>query len=254
MRRALLAGGRHARYAFRSRDFRLDWKEDGSPVTSADVLVERIVGSVLAEERPGVPVVGEESNGVGGVAAREDGAPAFAVDPIDGTTNFVRGVPFFSVTCVYLEGGAPRAGAVYDPVHDDYFHAWAGGGAWWNDRRIEPSRVREIERAEISLPLDALPGEWRARATERLLPRVYKMRVLRSSALEICGVACGRLDAALHGEVAIWDAAAAALILQEAGGVWAPLGDDVAWRAPRVTALAAATRELHDAIVRCLAG
>jgi myo-inositol-1(or 4)-monophosphatase len=251
IRRALLAGGRHARYAFHSRDFRLDWKEDGSPVTSADVEVERIVASILAEELPEIRVVGEETDGAGGWAARDD-APVLAVDPIDGTTNFVRGLPFFSVTCVYLEGRGARVGGVYDPVHDDYFHAWTAGGAWRNDRRITPASTREIERAEVCLPLDTLPDEWRARATERLLPRIHKLRAQRSAALEICGVACGRLDGALHGKVAVWDAAAAALILQEAGGAWAPIDGATAWRVPRVTALAAATRELHAAIVRCL--
>ncbi|MGH7546228.1 MAG: inositol monophosphatase family protein, partial [Gemmatimonadota bacterium] len=205
IQRALLAGGRHARYAFRSRDFRIDWKQDGSPVTSADLEVERIVTDVLREEMPRVPVIGEESAGARGWTARGDAEPLFAVDPIDGTTNFVRGVPFFSVTCAYLEGSETRVGGVYDPVHDDYFHAWTGGGAWWNDRRAAPEPVREIERAEVGLPFDTFPDEWRARAVERLLPRVYKVRALRSAALEICGVGCGRFSAALLGRVAVWD-------------------------------------------------
>ena len=216
--------------------------------------MERIVTEVLHEEMPLVPVIGEESGGVAGWTARGDAEPLFAVDPIDGTTNFVRGIPFFSVTCAYLEGGEARVGGVYDPVHDDYFHAWTGGGAWWNDRRAVPEPVREIERAEVGLPFDTLPDEWRARAVERLLPRVYKVRALRSAALEICGVGCGRFSAALLGRVAVWDAAAAALFLSEAGGVWSPLDGTRGWRDARVTAIAAATPELADAILRCLTG
>jgi myo-inositol-1(or 4)-monophosphatase len=117
-----------------------------------------------------------------------------------------------------------------------------------------PEPVREIERAEVGLPFDTLPDEWRARAVERLLPRVYKVRALRSAALEICGVGCGRFSAALLGRVAVWDAAAAALFLSEAGGVWSPLDGTRGWRDARVTAIAAATPELADAILRCLTG
>lgn len=223
-------------------------------MTSADLEVQRIVQSVLGEELPAVPVFGEESEDAGGWGGHDPAAPVLVVDPIDGTTNFLRGVPFFSVTCAYLEGAEARVGAVYDPVHDDLFAARRGGGAFLNDRAAAPEPVREIGRAEVCLPLDTLPDEWRGRVEERLLPRVYKVRAPRSVALEICGVGCGRFSAGLHGRVAVWDAAAAALFLEEAGGVWSTLdGTAAPWRA-RITTVAAATPELHAAIVRCLAG
>ncbi len=250
IRRALLAGGRPVRFAFQSRDFRIDWKPDGTPVTSADVEVQRVIESVLREEMPGVAVVGEESwEGAG----HDSGAAYFVVDPIDGTTNFLRGIPFFGATCAFLEAGRPQVGAVYDPVHDDYFHALRGAGAWWNDRAAAPEPVREVERAELCLPLDTLSPEWRSRVVAFLLPRVYKVRAPRSSALEICGVGCGRFAAGLHGRVSVWDAAAAALFVEEAGGAWSRLEGAGEWQPGlRSTLLSAATPELHDAIVAVL--
>lgn len=253
IRRALLAGGRKAREAYRTRDFRVARKPDGTSVTSADLEVERLVTADLRAALPDIPIVAEESG------PRDDidpAGPLLAVDPIDGTTNFVRQIPLFSVTCAYLEGGRALVGGVYDPIHDDYFHASRGGGAFWNDRPIAPDPVRDFSRADVSLPFDTLEEDVRAAVLREVVPRVRKVRTLRATALEICGVGCGRLHASIHGRVAVWDVAAATLIVEEAGGAWSlpggPGGPASFATRERFTAVAAATAELHGMLLEIL--
>lgn len=251
IRRALQAGGAKAREAYMTRDFRVARKPDGTSVTTADIDVQRIVTSELRAALPDVAIVAEES----APSPEFDAAgPFLAVDPIDGTTNFVRGIPLFSITCAYLEDGEALVGGVYDPIHDDYFRAIRGGGAFWNGRPIAPDPVRELPRADVSLPVDTLgDGDVRARVLGGIVPRVRKVRALRAAALEVCGVACGRLHAAVHGGVAVWDVAAATLIVEEAGGVWSSLEGSARFaERGRVTTVAAATPELHATLLDLL--
>ena len=138
------------------------------------------------------------------------------IDPIDGTTNFANGIPFFGVAVAYLVSHKTQIGVVYNPVTDEAFYAARGAGAWLND---------------VSLPLRSPAGHLREavagvdfkRISHHLgdelavRPPYYSQRNFGSSALEWCYVAAGRLDVYIHGGQMLWDYAAGRLILEEAG-------------------------------------
>lgn len=225
-------------------------KRDGSPVTQADVQVEELIKTELEGRFPGLPIVGEETSSELDV----DDGEYIAVDPIDGTSNYLRGTPFFAVTLAYLQGGWPVAGVVIDPVHQVTYSATRGGGATRNGEPLAFSEenVRSLRRATVSLPGESLPRQLRERFLGRIAGRLNRMQSLRSVALELAGLAAGWIDAAVFGSISVWDVAAGCLIVEEAGGVWTaidgrkvPFGDS----GSRYSILAASSPELHGEIL-----
>lgn len=222
-------------------------KDDGSPVTRADVQVEERIKERLAELLPGVPVVGEET---GDKSIPGDGE-FISVDPIDGTSNFLRGTPFFAVTLAYLTGGWPLAGVVIDPVHNATYTAVRGAGAQRDGRPLKlerGSRARTLERATVSVPAESLPRHLREHLLGRLAGRINRMQNLRSVALELAGLAAGWIDATIFSRISVWDVAAACLIVEEAGGMWTAIdGTKPPFADPgrRYSVLAASNPELH---------
>lgn len=225
-------------------------KRDGSPVTRADVRVEELIKAKLVERLPGLPIVGEETSGDHDV----DGGEYIAVDPIDGTSNYLRGTPFFAVTLAYLQDGWPVAGVVIDPVHEVTYSAARDGGTTRNGGRLALSeeKVRSLRGATVSVPGESLPRHLRERFLGRIAGRVSRMQSLRSVALELAGLAAGWIDAAVFGNISVWDVAAGCLIVEEAGGVWTaidgtkvPFSDSGA----RYSILAACSPELHGEIL-----
>lgn len=226
-------------------------KRDGSPVTTADIQVEERIKEKLAELIPGVPVIGEETSA--GLQV-EDGEYV-AVDPIDGTSNYLRGTPFFAVTLAYLSAGRPAAGVVLDPIHRDIYSASRGGGATRNGERLAldgGSICRSLKRATVSVPGESLPRKLQERFLGRLAGRLNRMQSLRSVALELAGLAAGWIDATVFAKISVWDVAAACLIVEEAGGTWTaidgskpPFSDPTA----RYSVLAACSPELHREIL-----
>jgi len=197
-------------------------KADGSLFTEADLESQRRFEEELPKLIPGA-VLGEEMS-------REEQARLWAankkglwcIDPIDGTTNFANGIPFFAVSIAYLVNHEPHFGVVYNPVTDESFYAAKGAGAFLNGHEL-PLRPA-TERLK-----DAVAGIDFKRISHHLgdelavRPPYYSQRNFGSSALEWCFVAAGRLDVYLHGGQMLWDYAAGALILNEAGGQAAAL-------------------------------
>jgi myo-inositol-1(or 4)-monophosphatase len=225
-------------------------KRDGSPVTRADVSVEELIKSDLEARFPDLPIVGEETSD----DLEVDGDEYIAVDPIDGTSNYLRGTPFFAVTLAYLQEGWPVAGVVIDPVHEVTYCAARGSGATSNGEPLALSgeKARSLRHATVSLPGESLPRHLRERFLGRIAGRLNRMQSLRSVALELAGLAAGWLDAVVFGSVSVWDVAAGCLIVEEAGGVWTaidgtqvPFGDSRA----RYSVLAACSPELHAEIL-----
>jgi myo-inositol-1(or 4)-monophosphatase len=221
-------------------------KPDGSVVTEADIASqEALVGMLRAIED--VAVIGEEMHAREQQAVFDAGGRFWCVDPLDGTSNFSRGVPFFAISVALMEDARPIFGVVLDPVRDEAFHAVRGGGAWWNDARLE------LPQAAPALA-DAIAEVSLRRETKALRPALktrkpYRRRLTSgSSALSWCHLAAARIDVMLHSGQKMWDYAAGALILEEAGGCASTLENDDFWSGPvwRRSVLAARSRPLLE--------
>ncbi len=197
-------------------------KSDGSLFTEADLESQRRFAQVLPELMAG-PVLGEEMTGPEQARLWSAGRSGmWCIDPIDGTTNFANGIPFFAVSIAYLVEQETQFGVVYNPVTDESFYAAKGAGAFLNgvELPLRPASGRL---------LDAVAGVDFKRVSRHLgdelavRPPYFSQRNFGSSALEWCFVAAGRLDIYLHGGQMLWDYAAGRLILSEAGGEAAAL-------------------------------
>ncbi|HEY5763972.1 MAG TPA: inositol monophosphatase family protein [Rhodocyclaceae bacterium] len=214
-------------------------KDDGTLFTEADLAAQH----VLAEALPTIidaPIVGEEMPEAEQRAAWAAGdGGLWTVDPIDGTTNFINGLPFFALSVAYRLGGRTRLAATYNPITREMFHARDGGGAWLNDNRL-PLRetAGHLGRAVANIDYKRIPRDLADRLA--LHPPVYSVRNFGSSTLEWAYLAAGRLDVYLHGGQMPWDYAAGELLLAEAGGRAGSLTDDTLagplWLRPVVAA------------------
>ena len=208
-------------------------KADGSLFTEADVESQRRFTAALPELLPG-PVLGEEMTPEAQARLWSEGKRGmWCIDPIDGTTNFANGIPFFAVSIAYLVEHEPRFGVVYNPVTDESCYAAKGAGAFLNGVELP------LRPAATSL-CDAVAGVDFKRISHHLgdelavRPPYYSQRNFGSSALEWCFVAAGRLDVYLHGGQMLWDYAAGRLILAEAGGVAEALDGGVLMSGPAI--------------------
>ncbi len=218
LRLADLADGISRRH-FRSRDLHIDTKPDRSHVTEADLAVERAVREVLAAERPGDGILGEEY-GTEGDAARQ-----WIVDPIDGTANYLRGVPVWGTLVALAVDGRPVVGVVSSPALGRRWWAASGAGAWGVEgggepRRLRVSGVTELEHASISFQSIA---QWdQAGYLDRLIAltrRVWRDRAY-GDMWSYMLLAEGALDAVGEFGVKTYDLAALIPIVEEAGGVF----------------------------------
>lgn len=188
-------------------------------VTQYDLQIEALLAPRLAEAFPGYTVVGEES----GTAPLFPGK-AIYIDPIDGTTNFVHGIPFCAISVGIWEAGAPVAGVVYNPVLDECFAAGAGKGATLNGETLRVGGTETLTNALIAtgFPYTKVERgedfEWVMRSMRTLLPETRDIRRLGSAALDLCYVARGTFDGFYEVNLKPWDVAAGILIVQEAGG------------------------------------
>lgn len=208
------------------------------PVTDADRAVEEYLRSELRRYRPGDAVLGEE----GGPAESGQGTIVWALDPLDGTANFAAGLPCYAVSVAVLADGAPLAGAIAVPPLQTLFHAVRGGGCFRDDR---PVRAHAGERLAPGAPVGLFAG-WRSAFTAHgeFRTRPGEPRAFGSIAAEIGLVAEGSLQYAIYAAPKLWDVAAGALLVVEAGGTvrlwragrWAPFerfdqpGSETGWR------------------------
>jgi myo-inositol-1(or 4)-monophosphatase len=228
-------------------------KADGSLVTETDLAVQRHLAQELDRRFPGIPILGEE------MPVPEQGRlleaaqrGLWCLDPLDGTSNYACGFPFFAISLAFLEAGHFTLGAVLDPVRDECFCAQRDRGAFLNG---EPLRLPSSDPRGLGDCL-AMVDLKRLSAVE--LPRhggaspYRSQRNLGSVALDWCWLAAGRVQLYLHGGQRLWDYAAGRLIASEAGvasRLWAPGGREPV-AAPSLeprTAVAAASADLLDA-------
>ncbi|MDE7218893.1 MAG: inositol monophosphatase [Oscillospiraceae bacterium] len=185
-------------------------------VTEFDLAVENFLKEKLPPLCPGAVFFGEEES--------ENADPsrgwAFIVDPIDGTTNFVRGLKQSAISVALACDGAVEYGVVYDPYKDEMFSARRGGGAFLNGRPIRVSQ-RPIEQGVFGMGTAIYRREYlepTMRLTEQLFKRSCDFRRLGAAALDLCNVACGRTELFFEYSLCPWDQAAGSLIVTEAGG------------------------------------
>lgn len=224
-------------------------------VSEVDRAAEEAIRSRVRARFPGDAFLGEE----GGAAGAEGAGPpwrrgwCWIVDPLDGTNNYLHGIPFFAVSLAILEEGRPRYGLTLDPVRGELFEAWAGGGARLGGR---PLRVSAVDEMAFALVATGFPFDRRGhrRNLDRLAlvaDRVQNVRTLGSAALALAYVAAGRLEGFWELHLAPWDLAAGALLVTEAGGRVSG-ADGEPFRLEGGTVLAA-TPEIHRRLARLFA-
>lgn len=217
-------------------------KADGSLCTEADLGAQAALGAALGRLHA-VPVLGEEMPREQQRALWECGAGGlWCVDPVDGTSNFVHGLPHFSVAVALLVAGRPVLGVVHDPVAGETFHAVAGGGAFLNGVALPlQAQSLELRQAMAAVDFKRLP---RALAVAlAATPPYASQRNYGAGTLDWCYLAAGRLDVCVHGGQKPWDYAAGALILAEAGGCVATLEGSDFWAAEPWTRSVVAARD-----------
>ena len=185
-------------------------------VTEVDRRAERTIGRILQRAYPAHGFLGEET----GTATGRSGYH-WCVDPIDGTSNFIHGVPMFCTSIALVAGDQPLVGVIYHPIHDELFTAVRDGGSLLNRQRLRVSRVRQLSG---SLFGTGFPSEFRRAPRQFLKPfqafqlTTHAVRRTGSAALNLAYVACGRFDGVWEANIWPWDVAAGVLLVREAGG------------------------------------
>ena len=221
-------------------------------VTEIDLAIERMCRALVAERYPDHDVLGEEFGAPD--AGRPPARHCWIVDPIDGTTNFAHGMPIFCASVALEIDGRVDVAAVYDPTRDELFTAERGRGAWLNGGKLA---VSANDRLVDALLVTGFPYTVRDAGEEMLglfgafITKARAVRRLGSAALDVCYVAAGRMDGFWERGLGPWDIAAAALIVEEAGGRVSDLdGGPFVLRTGR---LLASNGRVHDEMVATIA-
>jgi histidinol-phosphatase len=234
---------------FQALDLKVDDKPDLSPVSDADLAVERHVRAVLAEQRPDDAVLGEEFGGDAVFEGRQ-----WVVDPIDGTKNFVRGVPIWATLVALLQDGVPVVGVISAPALNRRWWAAESMGAFTSydggdARAISVSSVRELSSASLSFA--SLSG-WKERGIREqfvdLTDAVWRVRGY-GDFFSYCLLAEGTLDIATEPEVSLWDLAPLDVLVREAGGRFTALDGTAG---PHGGSAVATNGHLHDEVLAAL--
>ncbi len=216
-------------------------------VSEADRLSEKFLLDYIRSRFPGDRIVAEESGELAGTADR-----VWYIDPLDGTVNYVHGIPIYSVSIAYTEASRLRIGVVYDPSRDECFSAEFGLGAWLNGQPIHPSTTSDLDHA---LLVTGFPYDIRTNPDNNLDHYAHLalhsqgVRRLGSAALDLCDVACGRFDGFWELRLKAWDVAAGALVAQQAGAVVTNLSGGPDFMTPPQSVLAA-NPHLHPLLLR----
>ena len=197
-------------------DFSIEFIGEIDLVTDADMASERLLTKAITTAYPRHALLTEE----GGKLGNPDSEYLWVIDPLDGTTNFAHRLPYFSVSIALLKNGRPIIGVVYNPIADEMFAAELGRGAWLNDSQIKVSQTADLKSSLLctGFPYNMHQPNNNIENYAKLVVQTQGVLRLGSAALDLCYVACGRLDGFWEMHLNPWDIAAGALIVQEAGG------------------------------------
>jgi myo-inositol-1(or 4)-monophosphatase len=240
-----------------SRDFReverlqVSVKGPGNFVSAADHRAEAILREELAKARPGYGFLGEE----GGLVAGSDKTHTWIVDPLDGTTNFLHGIPQFCISIGLERQGTMIAGVIYNPIVDELFTAERGKGAFLNDQRLRVAARRDLTEAVFAC---GLPHRGRGDLAlfrsefEAIQDKVAGLRRFGAAALDLAWVAAGRVDADWERDISPWDIAAGLLLVREAGGFVTDVdGEDTMMQTGSIVA---GNETMHHELLKLLKG
>ena len=186
-------------------------------VSAADIKAEKILRAELAKARPRFGFLCEE----GGETKGEDGHHRWIIDPIDGTTNFLHGIPHFAISVGLEMDGEIIAGLIYNPITDEMFYAEKGKGAFLNDKRLRVSSRNNLLDSVIAtgIPFHGRPGHKPfLKQLERVMGGVAGIRRMGAASLDLAYVAAGRCDGFWEVGLQPWDIAAGIILVREAGG------------------------------------
>ena len=230
-------------------DLEVSYKGRADLVSDVDKLVERHVIERLRSEFPDDGFLAEESAGV-----ETSSGYTWIIDPLDGTRNYVLGIPFFCTVLAMAEGPEVTLGLTFDPVRGEMFRAVRGGGAYLNDSPISVSGKTELAEALLSYDLGTVDAK-AATAIEMVLhlwPNIQATRIMGSAALGLAYAACGRTDVYFHHHLSPWDVAAALVLVPEAGGIVTDKYENPGSLCSGSVIVAG--RELHARFMRATAG
>lgn len=217
-RTARQAGDIIRRYSDKVESLRIHHKEENDFVTEVDRQAEHTIVSALRKSYPDHAILGEESGQHGDNQAEYQ----WIIDPLDGTTNFLHGIPHFAVSIALKQRGRLLLGVIYDPMKDEMFSAARGDGAMLNNRKIRVTDKTSLHNALLGTGIAFRKDQSLDLSLESmrvLLPDTAGVRRPGSAALDMAYVAAGRFDGFWEFGVKEWDIAAGALIVQEAGGL-----------------------------------
>lgn len=214
---ALKAGKSLSRDFGEVQNLQVSVKGPSDFVSQADLKAEKIVRDELMKARPTYGFLGEE----GGEEIGTDGAHRWIVDPLDGTTNFLHGIPQFAVSIALERNGEIVAGVIFNPATDELFTAERGGGAFLNDRRLRVAARRALSDCVVGCGVPHLGRSNHGKFLVELrhvMGEVAGMRRFGAAALDLAYVAAGRLDGFWEADLSPWDVAAGLVLIREAGG------------------------------------
>ncbi len=192
-------------------------KGPGNFVSAADMRAEETLREELTRARPGYGFLLEE----GGVVEGTDKSHRWIIDPLDGTTNFLHGIPLFAINIALEREGEIIAGLTYNPISDELFWAEKGKGAFVNDRRLRVAARRDLSQAVVCTGIPHIGWNNHATFSQQLaavMPQVAGVRRTGSCAIDLAFVAAGRFDAYWESGLNAWDLAAGIILVREAGG------------------------------------
>ena len=223
-------------------------KGAGDFVSRADIEAERVIRETLMEARPNYGWLAEESDPADG----KDPTRRWIVDPLDGTTNFLHGLPHWSVSIALEHKGEMVSAVVYDPTKDELFVAEKGQGAWLNDRRMRVSDRKGLTECLFATGIGGRELPTALQQIARVAPASAGVRQWGSAALDLAYVAAGRFDGFWENRLNLWDMAAGILLVREAGGLVE--GMEPRTRAEDTGKLIVANAEAFDGFAKAVRG
>jgi myo-inositol-1(or 4)-monophosphatase len=220
-------------------------------VTQYDVQTENFIIDALKKEFTDYKLIGEESH-----HGSYHHAKAIYIDPIDGTTNFIHGIPFLAISIGIWEDGKPLMAVVYNPILEEMFWAVAGEGAYCNGDKLSVSTQTRLQQSLIATGFPyakvnrGVEYEWVIQSLADLLPNIRDIRRLGAAAIDLCYLAEGKTDGFYEIDLKPWDVAAGILILLESGGsITNTLGGEFDFDDKGIVA---SNREIHSQLLSCL--
>lgn len=203
----------------KNESYAVDIKGDGSLVTRLDRESQEIIISYLGSQFPDVPFIAEEQeNDISSGIGKED--YYFVVDPLDGTSSYVIGLPVFCTSIALCKGTQPVVGTIVDPNQNEEFTAIKGGGARLNGNPIAVTKRHRLEELYLNVYHTKFDDELFRKISYNIVRKIKRFHRLGSHALEVAYVAAGRFDGSINNNASIWDIASAVLMVEEAGGRW----------------------------------